>query len=715
MASFDPQLPLMPVPDWSNNSRPVSQPESDKSLGQTLSTIGEGIQGAASLAENTAEDYLKEKVHAGVDALRDSTTLAYQNIRNAQVTGATPDPNAVRTAGFTGSLSSPGTTDVPEALQAGLDKASTLALAKSQGRANDTLYTGALNAMAKQLRAQYPGHRDFIDEQIARISGVNPANAYMQNLLVDINRAESAGGKENLYQKMVQKTVSDNIGDPAVQKWLLAAQHGLPNADQGLVQSAFRAEQQKWQHQQWQSNREETQGNLADDASLAKNQYEIRSQQIIQSHLNPVLDIPGLTTPQRMGQLVQDSQEGKIALTSEQHTQLLSSLVAARNQAADHLQSVANGEGYAGRIKDPAATQAIMNRQLEYFDRMIDAVKNKDYGTMFEAKRRADAMQDQTRLQANTSNLGEWLRQRKVFQDYLGPQWNNYLDSLGLRENKLQDLQSFVNDSHYRASAPDDVRKDGTVASLYNDLETAKKAKATGTKAPDAVYDNLTDNVNLILKANETGKTDVAKNVVDYTFDPTKNAKIMDFFGRDFTDNQGKFHKGKFAVYDTLTQPKITDAISRIGDRQSWTKYKDWQEMSFKNLFGEEVKNLNSIAGDKSQPFKLLWDSDNNRMSIEWGSKPQTSIDQNYQQWANRSINALNSGLKNLSYMHSKEGSDTSEYVFDMLGQLGYSPNDKLEGNNLPAKVMQAIKASQQTPKSPEERIKETFEKARGG
>lgn len=712
MVTFAPELTNMPVPDWSNNSRPITQPEADRSKGLTLSAIGEGIEGTAKLAENTMEDYLKEKVHAGVDALRDSTTLAYEDIRKSQVTGQAPDPNAVRTAGFNGSLSAPGTTDIPSALQAGLDKASTLALAKSQGRANDTLYTGALNSLAKELRAQYPGHRDFIDEQISRISGINPANAYMQNLLVDINRA---GGKEDAFQKMLLSKVSENYGNPEVQKWLVATQNGVPNAVQGLTAATMKAESQKWQHQQWQVKSEETKGDLSADADLAKNQYEIRAQQVIQSHLNPVLEIPGLTKPDAMGRLVQDSQEGKIALTPEQHNQLLSAMVAARRQAADHLQDVSNSEGYAGRMRDPGATQAIANRQLEYFDRMIDAVKNKDYGTLFEAKRRADAMQDQTKLQANTSNMGEWLRQRKVFQDYLGPQWNNYLDSQGLKENKLKDLQSFVNDSHYRASVPDDVRNDGVVKSLYTDLQTAKKAKAQGAKAPDAVYDNLTDNVNLILKANEMGKKDVAKEVVDYTFDPAKNSKIMNFYGRDFTDDQGKFHKGRFAVYDTLTQPKIVDAIQKIGDRDSWNKFRNWNEMSFKTLFGEEVKNLDSISKDNSMPMKLLWDSENHRMSVEFPEKPKTTVDANYQAWTQRSVNALNTGLNNLAYMHSKEGADTNEYLFSMLHEMGYDPNSKLSGNNLPQSVMNAIKASQEKPLSPEERVKQTFERARGG
>jgi len=52
-------------------------------------------------------------------------------------------------------------------------------------------------------------------------------------------------------------------------------------------------------------------------------------------------------------------------------------MVAARNQAADHLQSVSNSEGYASRIRNPADVSSIGNRQLEYFDRQIDAIKNK--------------------------------------------------------------------------------------------------------------------------------------------------------------------------------------------------------------------------------------------------------------------------------------------------------------------------------------------------
>ena len=88
------------------------------------------------------------------------------------------------------------------------------------------------------------------------------------------------------------------------------------------------------------------------------------------------------------------------------------------------------------------------------------------------------------------------------------------------------------------------------------------------------VYDDLVDNVNLIKKGAEAGKPDVMKEVVKYTYDPSKNMGIMSQFGRDFTDANGVVHKGKYAVYDTLTQPKLIDKIYELKDRDSWDKVK---------------------------------------------------------------------------------------------------------------------------------------------
>jgi len=168
MAIFNPQTPDIKTPDWTNTSRPISQPESDKSAGMLLQTLGQSLESGVKIAEDTMEDFLKDKVSAGVDALRDTSILAYQDIRSSQITGTPPAQGAVQTAGFKGTLTKEANSDIPDDLQSGLDRAQNIALAKAQrGSANDTLYTANLYALTKQLRAEYPGHRDFIDQQIA--------------------------------------------------------------------------------------------------------------------------------------------------------------------------------------------------------------------------------------------------------------------------------------------------------------------------------------------------------------------------------------------------------------------------------------------------------------------------------------------------------------------------------------------------------------------
>jgi post-segregation antitoxin (ccd killing protein) len=711
MVIFNPQVPDINTPDWTNTSKPISQPEADKSKGIALSTIAGGLETGAKIAEDTMQDYLKEKVSAGVDALRDTSILAYQDIRNSQVTGTQPAQQAVQTAGFRGSLTQPNAnSDIPEDLQAGLDRAGNIALAKSQrGAANDTLYTASLYALTKQLRNEYPGHKDFIDQQIARISGKNPANAYMDNLLSDINRASQG---QDAFQKMILTKAGQNMGDAAVQKYLVAAQQGVPGAMSGLTNAVFQAEGEKAQRDKWRFENEQGRGDQAADADKAQGQYEVRAQQIIDKHINPVIEIPGLTQPATMQKLLQDSLNNKVPLTPEQKNAMLSSLNAAKLQAADDLQRSADNEGYSKRVRDPAKIQKIREDKLGYIDRYIDAITNDKYGSLFEAKRRATAMQDQTNIQALTSPIGQWAMDRAFFNEKLGPGWMNYLDSLGLSKGNLQQLQSFFNDSQVRASSPEgDVRSSGFVKSLYADLQKAKEAKQQGVKAPDAIYDNLVDNVNLIIKAQEQNKQDVAREVVKYTFDPRKNQNIMDFFGKDFIDGNGVPHNGKYAVYDTLTAPKVVDGVYNLRDRNSWNMMKDWQETSFKKLFGEEVANLQKIQGDKSMPMKIAYDSDTSQFKAVWETKPRTSVEANYQKFADEAIGKLNGGLRNLRYMHNKEGGDTNSYLFETLMLMGYSPNDRLHGDNLPQKVVEAIAASSKSNKA---RIEDAFKASRG-
>lgn len=704
MVVFNPQSQEGNIPRWGGDSRPISDIPADKSTALAITAAGEGLENATKTAETIDQDVIKEKTRAGVDALRGATTAAYESIRAAQVQGVTPDPNAIRAAGFDATLLK-GVPSVPDGLQSGLDRAENIGNAKAQGatRANDTLYTGALNSLAKQLRSEYPGHKEFIDEQISKISGKNPANAYMENILSDISRASS--NEDSVEKKMMSKAF-ENFGVTA--PYIKAYQAGLPGAKENLWNATYGAEKDKAIHATWERNNAESKGDSAADADLARSQGQQRAASIMQRNFNPVLEVPGLTQPNVQQKLLDDYREGRLdypSMPKEAWPQLLNNAVAARDKALAEAKDVFNREGYSRRLKDPVAEAAIINNEAQFFQRQIDAINNKDVGTMFDLQRRSKSLQDNANYQAETGPMGDWMLKSKVVKDHLGDAWINRIDSIILGKGYLGPLTNWFSDTTKKIGVPDDVRKDGQVKSLYNDISKARQLNqdlATGNRrGVEKVYDDLVDNVNMITTAEKSGKPkdrDIAIEAVDYTFNPEKNSGIMKQFGRDFTDSQGKFHKGMFSVYDRLTKPDVVDSVWNLKDTPSWTKMKNFQEGSYKILFGEDATKLNGIINDpnmKELGLRLNWDSDNSRMFFDRTSTHiPASVADAAVEYANNQLNALNSATQNLHYMYKKEKSNTSDGIFQMLMGMGLSPNDRLHGDNFPQRVTEAIAAS---------------------
>ena len=706
MAVFNPQVQPTNDPDWTRISHPISDVAADKSTALAIEGTAQALESATTIAEHTDKDIIKEKARAGVETLQRGTTLAYEDIRNAQLTGQQPSDLSQKTAGFT--LAQAGYQEVPGTLQAGLDRAGDIATARAQGapKANDTLYTGALNSLVKQLRNEFPGHKDFIDEQISKISGKNPANAYMDNLLQDINR--NATAKDTFDQKLLTKAY-ENYGAPDVQLAIKAWHAGVPGARDKVEEYVARAERDKWIQTQHSQETANVSKDLALDADLAKSQYQQRASAAAFRNFNPVIDLPGLTSPAMQQKLIDEQRAGlPSSITTTQWTDLLSNAQRARDVAANELKDIANNGGYSKRIRNPTEEKAISDNELQYFDRQIEAIKNKDVGTMFDLKRRATLLQDNANFSAlSDKEIGPWLLKSGVLREHLGPELSSWIAQQTLAKGYLGKYQSYLGDTKMRAGVPDDIRRDGVAKSMTADVIAARQSEKEA-KANPRLYDDLIDNVNMITKAEETGKTDVAKEVVKYTFDPTRNGNLIKQFGRDFKDDNGVFHKGQFAYYDVLTQPKVVDSVYKLKDKASWDMMKDWQETSFKTLFGEEVKKLNGIQGDRSMPIKLTWDSDGGQIVPEFG-KANTNVEANYINYAQKSIADLNKGLANLKYMKDKEGTDTSAYLMNALMDMGYSPNDKLHGDNLPQRVIEAIAASHKS-----NRIEDAFKAAKG-
>jgi hypothetical protein len=201
MVAFNPQEPATQDPNYLSYSRVVDAPSPNVSKKIALETAGEGFTGAVSLLDTSLKKGLQDDINKKVDVMRDSFTEGLEKVKSQLDAGLIPNAvNATKGSSVGSSILDGDATEAPElpvGLDSGLSRVQQLAYAKAQGsvKINDTQYAKDTFSLAKQLRAQYPGYREYIDQQVSQASGLPVANSYYSNLMLDINRQLNQIGK----------------------------------------------------------------------------------------------------------------------------------------------------------------------------------------------------------------------------------------------------------------------------------------------------------------------------------------------------------------------------------------------------------------------------------------------------------------------------------------------------------------------------------------
>src|SRR6266704_1387158 len=191
MAIFNPQEPTND-PNYLQYSHGISGGFGvDKSKAVALETLGTGIEGAVDIADTGIKGYLKKNVRDTVEKERGDYTNYLETLKKIAQTNAIPGEG-----GGDSLMDSNASMDIPDGLQAGLDRSSKYGAASATGKKiNDTLYTARLASEASGLRSTWSGYKDYIDEQFHKYSGMDPANAYYNTLMQDINYLASKTDK----------------------------------------------------------------------------------------------------------------------------------------------------------------------------------------------------------------------------------------------------------------------------------------------------------------------------------------------------------------------------------------------------------------------------------------------------------------------------------------------------------------------------------------
>jgi hypothetical protein len=152
----------------------VTTAKADSSLSGLVGSVGDLF----SLAVATGDQYVKTKID---ETVRPATDQVFDEFGVNDVANINEDITA-----------EPRPKDIDKSMK----NIERLTQAKDQGVTSDTSYWGRMESISRQLRARYPGHRDYIDQRISSIAGGKPANEIVRDLLAKSQSSAANASKE---------------------------------------------------------------------------------------------------------------------------------------------------------------------------------------------------------------------------------------------------------------------------------------------------------------------------------------------------------------------------------------------------------------------------------------------------------------------------------------------------------------------------------------
>jgi len=684
MAVFNPPIPEDTPKDWTNISRPIEQPLADKSKGMLISTLGEGLSDAATLYDRTEKDYLSKKIHTDVNTLQDKWIGDLETARSQQAAGVPTDQQTLAT----------GVQDIPDNVKTGVDRAVQLAQARIQnggtGKANDTLYAGALYAYTKQLRAENPGYRNYIDEQISKVSGKEPANYYMQNVLQDINTA--AGHSRTEQDKdlaFVDKYIDTIPGmDLMRDKYLRGDANGSD-----LRAFVARKSSLKIQQQEAEAARAQLKSQNELTVTRVKQDFAQEAGQVIDDAWTTQREATNTKTPKEIVDYFQGQATGKTPLlTEDENRQWLTNLALQRESAAQQLRAIAlrrdsEGNSYAKSAGGLHNLKDEMDAQVAIYDTVIKAVKDKDYKLVYATLNENTAMVNKsTNMLYKDLTVGEQALRTATVSQAVGPQIGSVLlqDAIvGGMDNKLV---QWVTGAKKEMLAQPDPNKTETLIDVFDNARSRKITDPNVYKSLIALPKIIADPAVL-----PQGKINAA--IAAY------NPKNLPLLTR-FTNPEDRQ-----TAFETMTDRSITKFMATL-PANTQQEYRTWAEKSWGGIIAkDDIGELSKIK-DRTflKGYHIGWHTGEGKGDpwfevLNARGQPLTDAELVYARAVTDPVDKMNRGISHIANIERAVGGDVDSYVVRVLTNSGFDFRNNVDG--FPAKMMDAVLNSRRDPNKP--------------
>jgi hypothetical protein len=698
MAQFNPQVPQSNPEDFLRYSHGTSTIPVDKSTGIMLETAGNAITGATSLADQIVKQTIDSDIHKQVDEQQSQFTQGLeQTAKGLGIPTASSNTDILP-------ADQPQGQNVPAGVTNGLSRIQSLSNGIANGtggKINDTLYSANITSIAKQLRAQYPGYRDYIDQEISKASGMPIANAYYKNLMQDIN--SGLVNQKALMEKPINQLASAassgvHIGNVYASDVYNAVLTGKITAMAGMqwlnqVQSInFDFKQREAARNDFKGGREMLSITSADDANKEA-----------AATASATFNAIKLTSGQTIGQVIDSARRGTLQL-SDADAQKTGQVIQAQEDAyKQQLWTKWNQSGLVTQLGGAEKAKAIIQQNADMtFGAAKNAIYAKDGGlATFHLEQNAAMNADFKNGLLADKDVGAAALNMKALTDQMGPNWaQTAVGTTLLQSNTDTKFKTYL-ERKVAAAATGNASDIRFPPSFSGDI-----ADAQGKQIPpqSGYYRSLAGVVNGITDP----KVDIntKQKIANYFFAPS-NLGVLEKLQRDSGSGRGQI-VGADSAFMNMTSPAVTREMEKIRqvNPELFQQYRAWAQDSFNTLTRDDITTL---AEFETRGVKVRFNPETHQFAVTENNIQPRSIAPYTTGPLDNAINRLNLRLLNLAKVEEASGSgDINEFLLQTLSENGFRGGNS---GRVPDEMYNQIKNAAVKKLTPGQRINQGFQR----
>lgn len=670
MVDFVPNVPQSGEPNWLGWSKPISQPEPDKSKGMLFKTIGHALEGAAEV---------------GGSVVKGLASSGAEDILNTQIESTEADTTLLKTQ-------DPNNQSLPQDVAKAKTIAENLGSSKANGAITQTYYLGKLLQYQKDMRSQFPMYKNQIDEGIRQATGVaHTANEYYTHLLQDLNSyltAKDERGKQALNEAFQ----GDTFGAPGV-KQAVQAYRDNPTKDNvvALENTVANIRARDYQRKQAVGDLALNKDVLADANEQSKLVADNIANKTVNDRLGVLFDEAGIRTPADIMDALDPTKHSPQEMQAlyEKFGTLAPRLRAEISKKFNEPQEITIPE--TGRkirttlsaILGPEAP-GVIDRAMAGVNDVGTWIKDGNWGAAKHYANMDAAVNQAISNDLDRTDMGFGTRLAKILKDRGAPEWLNKLTETQLQNGLAGKVGGIINTMMLKSYIPGDV---------------------LGREAPGAKKTSFQQDVDTVVRT--LGKNQPAlKSMISDTAsldDPKmpieqKAAKVLYYFGPQNTKVLSAWKpEDQAGAFSIMTSEPVVKA-AREADRQYpglWNEFKSTASTLADNAIHNQIPTLNQFQ--VREGWKVNYVSNPGVDGFHgWVVEPPRTVSPvanvAARNIANQTVNRINTVVRRLVDIAKSEGRDPDAYVFQTLKNIGYENPQPGKEDTLPAAMADALR-----------------------